>query len=169
MRIKIFYLGPVSVRNLEVYGKLYLNSSKFGFTPNTVTAKNTLQIYHGKVEIRGNVVVDSISFDSLAKVIINGQRFQTSELRNYWLKNDFQVIPVHPTFQNGASIRYLVTGSLNGINISDYVIQNINNVKPANFYFENVTVLGSVLLDHRKQHKPDLKAIDAGSVKYSGR
>lgn len=160
-------LGPISIRNLKAYGELYINSSKPVFSSNLT--ENILQIYHEKVKITGNVVVNNIFLDSIAKLTVNGRPFQTSMLQNYWLKNDFQIIPVHTTFPNGASIPHLVTKSLNGINISDYMVQNVDNDKSGRFYFENVTVLGDVHLDQKKQHQPDLKAIDADSVKYFGR
>lgn len=159
--------GPISIKNLKVYGELYINSSKPVFSSNPT--EHSLQIYHEKVKITGNVVVNDISLDAFAKLTVNGRPFQTNMLQSYWLKNDFQIIPVHTTFQNGASVPHLVTKSLNGINIDDYMIQNVNNAKLANFYFENVTVFGNVHLDQKKQHKPDLKAIDTKSVKYFGR
>lgn len=90
-------------------------------------------------------------------------------LRNYWLKNHFQKIPVHVTFQKGASVPHLNIKSLNSIDIRDYMVQNVDNERSVHFYFENVTVFGDVFLNPEKEHCPNLKAIDSGSIKYSGR
>lgn len=157
------------MRNLKAYEKLYIDSSKPAFTSNLSQEKDTVQIYHKKVKITGNVVVYDISFDALTEVIVNGEPFQMSTLQNYWLKNEFQKIPVHITFQNGASVPHLMVSNLNGVDIVDYLIQNVNNAKPASFHFENVTVFGNVFLEPGKIHNPNLKAIEANSVKYSGR
>lgn len=162
---------PVSIRNLKAYEKLYINTSNPGFPSNfsLTPEKEVLQIYHEKVKITGNVSVNKIFFDNLAKVTVNGKSFQIPDLQNYWLKNEIQVIPVHVTFQNGASVPHLVTSSLNGVNLDDYMVQGVDNAKPAQFFFENITVFGNVILNETGEHKPDLKAIDAGSVKNSGR
>lgn len=162
----------MSIKQLKVYDKLYIDTSKRGFASNateTIHKNSTLQIYHKKVKIVGNVEVNSAFFDAHAKVTVNGQPFQNSIIRNYWWKNHFQVIPVHVTFAKNVSVQHLLTGALNGIDINDYMMQNRANVKSGDYHFENITVFGDVFLNENKKHWPDFKAIDSGSVKYSGR
>lgn len=149
-----------------------MDSSKPGFTTNSLEnnrKNNTLQIYHEKVKIIGNVVINSILLDSFTTVIVNNQPFQMSMIRNYWLNNEFQVIPVHVTFQKGASVPHLITSNLNGVNIEDYMVQNLENKKPAHFYFENITIFGDIFFNPEKQHWPNLQAISDNSVRYFGR
>lgn len=121
------------------------------------------------MKIIGNVVLETMSLEPLAKVIVNGHPFEISMLSNYWLINHFQIIPVHVTFQKGASIQHLIVRSLNNVDKGDYLLQNVDNEKAAHFYFENITIFGDVFLNPRSQHWPDLKKIESESIKYSGR
>lgn len=47
---------------------------------------------------------------------------------------------------------------------------NNNEPKPStNYYFENATVLGNVILNKNKAHTPDLEKIEKEAVKTTGR
>lgn len=159
----------MSITNFKAYETLLIDSSKPAFASIQDKNHSVLQIYHEKVKIIGNVVLSNAFLDPFTKVTVNGNLFQISMLENYWLKNDFQIIPVHVTFQKGLSIPQLLTSKLNGIDVRNYMVQNVENKNAGNFYFENITILGDVFLNPQKPHWPDFRAIDNGSVKYCGR
>lgn len=146
--------------------KLYVNTSKPGFTENN---SKSLQVYHEKVKITGNVQIHSLFLSQLAEVIVNDRPFKTSMLSDYWLKNHHQTIPVHVTFEKGVSVPQLNVRSLNNIDVKDYLVQNVDNEKAAEFFFENLTVFGDVFLNPWSRHWPDLKEIDREAVRRSGR
>lgn len=162
--------GPVSVRNMKVYERLYIDSSKANINSSDVPKEeDVLQVYHKKVRITGNVVVDGVFLENQTKVMVGNRSFQVSDVKNYWLKNEFQVIPVHVTFQHGASVPHLVTTKINNVDIKKFMVQNVDNVTPGSFHFQDLTVSGDVFLNQNLRHLPDLRNLDRTSVKYSGR
>lgn len=49
------------------------------------------------------------------------------------------------------------------------MLNNNEEKAPTNYYFENVTVLGNIVLDKNQLHTPDLAKIDREAVKTTGR
>lgn len=76
---------------------------------------------------------------------------------------------MHVTFENGLSVPHLITKSINTIPLNKFVYIGGRNENPAEFYFENITILGNVYLNNNAKNVPNFEEIDTKAVKYSGK
>lgn len=58
---------------------------------------------------------------------------------------------------------------LNDVPVSNYMRNDLEDQLTTNLIFENITVVGNIIVDESQQHVPDLIRLDAESVKLTGR
>ncbi|KAK9890079.1 hypothetical protein WA026_008891 [Henosepilachna vigintioctopunctata] len=169
--------GPVSIEDIHITGDLilnnYFNSSEFLKKNQHIVGTNEsdlLQIYTGKIRIKGNLRVKNLVALSSSSVLIGEEE---DELKpyfrdTYWMKSYNQIIPVHAEMQRGLTTPHLQTKLLNGFEIRNLMLNNSSKILPTIFAFENVTFMGNILLDDEKIHTPNLMKINAESIKNNG-
>lgn len=63
----------------------------------------------------------------------------------------------------------LIATILNNVPVSNYMVNDHRDHLQTNLVFENITVIGNIVLDDNKEHTPNLMNLDAESVKLTGR
>lgn len=168
-------LGPVSIKDLYIEETLRIigpvDRRKLKFNGTRLVGSNVsdlLQIYSNKVKIMGNLKVKNIQLLEGTKLIVSGQESILNFPQKYWLKNTYQIIPVHFEVAKGVTSPHLDTIYLNDREISKYVT-NDDSKFIGNFYFSNLHVDGNITLNTNGNYYPNLRKLESEAVKLNGR
>ncbi|GJQ67446.1 hypothetical protein Trydic_g5112 [Trypoxylus dichotomus] len=163
--------GPVTFERIQILKNFHLNYTNPNSARNNVFngRKYEMQQIYKRVKIIGDVKVENLIFLPNTSLILNGKSFSITEIPNkYWLRNTPQSIPVPVEVLGGITAPSIITPLLNGIEISEYMINDLGDKLPSNYLFHNLTVIGDVIINRYLQHFPNLTKLNETSVKLTG-